>query len=136
MCTNLKFRNVHVTPGMVIAYKTLTTMKQGKFGLAGGMTPNVRADKLYTYWAPLFANRAVIEVDSFVEKGINLGRDTPIKIACIFDPGGDIAVITRESTGVVAKVHHRMPFIIEDEDKWLRQGELVPANSELQLVTS
>lgn len=134
MCTKLKVATMYITPGMVIQYKTLSAIKQGRFGLTGGQFPNVREDRLGTIWAGYFGNRAVIEVEGFREKGIGFGKDNkPTKIACLFDNVGDVAVITTDAVGEVSKIHHRMPCIIEDEMAWLKEGILKKADSDIQL---
>lgn len=124
MCTKLKVAAMYITPGMVIQYKTLTAIKSGKFGFTGGMTPNVREDKIKTTWAGYFKNRAIIEVEGFKEKQFGFGSDEPMKIACLFDVEGDLAIITTDSVGEVASVHHRMPCIITNEGAWLMNGAL------------
>ncbi len=57
------------------------------------------------------------------------------KVACLYDVGGDLAVITTDSVGEVSKVHHRMPCIIEDETAWLERGILKKADSDLQQIS-
>lgn len=128
MCTKLKVAAMYVTPGMVIQYKTLSAIKSGKFGFTGGMTPNVREDKLKTTWAGYFNNRAVIDVEGFKEKGLGFGNPIGMsKVACLFDVNGDLAIVTTDSSAEVAKVHHRMPCIIADEQAWLAEGKIVHA---------
>lgn len=132
MCTKLKVATTYVTPGMVIQYKTLSAIKSGKFGFTGGLTPNVREDKLKTTWAGYFSNRAVIDVEGFKEKGLGFGNPNGVsKIACLFDVNGDVAIVTTDSTSEVAKIHHRMPCIIADEQAWLEKGTLVHTDSTL-----
>lgn len=131
MCTKLKVAAMYVTPGMVIQYKTLSAIKSGKFGFTGGMTPNVRDDKLVTTWAGYFNNRAVIDVEGFREKGLGFGNPIGVlKVACLFDVNGDLAVVTTDSfkhSPEVAKYHGRMPCIIADEQAWLEKGKIVHA---------
>lgn len=133
MCTKLKVAAMYVTPGMVLQYRTLSAIKQGRFGIGGGAIPNARQDKLSSTWSRLFKNRAIIEVEGFNERGTIFGKaDKPTKLACIFDELGDLAIITTNSIPVVARLHHRMPCIIEDEVAWLEKGELKLADSDIQ----
>lgn len=132
MCTKLKVADMYIRPGMVVQYRTLSAIKSGRFGIGGGSIPNARQDKLNTTWARLFANRGVIEAESFMEHGTSFGKvNKPCKVAIIFDSNGDMAVITTGSTPEVAKVHGRMPAIIEDEKAWLEQGILKLADSDV-----
>lgn len=126
---------MYVQPGMVVQYRTLNAIKSGKFGLGGGQFPNARQDKLLTTWAGFFANRAVLQVESFSERGVTFGKPGKLtKIAAIHDINGDVAIITTNSMSVVAAVHGRMPAIIEDEKAWLERGELKLADSNIQQV--
>lgn len=135
MCTRLKVAAMYITPGMVIQYRTLSAIKTGRFGIitTHGLTPNARSENLMTVWKHLIHNRAIIEVDGFKEGGIGFGKtDKPTKIACLFDAHGSLVVLTTDAIPEVAKVHHRMPAIIEDEQAWLVNARLKFADSDIQ----
>lgn len=136
MCTRLKVAKAYITPGMTIQYRILSGIKSGKFGIAGGSYPNARREGLGTTWRHYYmTNRAILEIDSFIEKGTTFGKkDKPTKLACIYDLTGDLAIITTDSIPEVAKVHHRMPCIIEDEYAWLNDGVLKLADSDITTV--
>lgn len=138
MCTRLKVAKTYVTMGMTIQYRVLSGIKSGKFGMHGPnyTSLNARRESLGNVWKGLYlTNRGVIEADSFVEKGVQFGKlGKPTKIACIFDNGGNFAIITTDSTSEVAKVHHRMPCVIEDMDAWLNDGVLKLADSDITTV--
>lgn len=126
MCTRLKVKGTYITPGMVMQYQILSSIRSGRFGLDAGRMPNVREERLKTYWAPLFGNRAVIEAEVFYEKGCTFGiKNTITRIPCIFDVNGDVGIITTDATGPVKAVHHRMPCIIVDIDAWLKHGYIL-----------
>lgn len=135
MCTKLKVAAMYVTPGMVIQYRTLQAVKSGRFGFSSasyGNIPNVRKEKLLTTWLKLFSNRAIVDAEGFVEHGITFGKPNKlVKIACLFDLDGNLAVITTDSNPQVAPIHHRMPAIIENESKWFVDAELVLADSDI-----
>lgn len=135
MCTKLKIASMYILPGMVIQYRTLTAIKSGRFGVTTtfGLTPNARSEGLMTTWKRLIHNRAIIEVDGFKEKNVGFGKvDKPTKIACLFDVDGSLVVLTTDATTEVAKIHHRMPAIIEDEKAWLVNAQLKFADSDIQ----
>lgn len=136
MCTKLKIAQSYITPGMTIQYRILSGVKSGKFGMMGGTHLNARKENLSSVWEVLLSHRAILEVDSFVERGVNFGKHKkPTKLACIFDFAGDLAIITTDSISEVAKVHNRMPCVVEDEEAWLRDGVLKLADSDIQQVT-
>lgn len=140
MCTRLKLNRGIITPGMIIQYELLTASKQGKFGLYGGKIPNVRDDRLKSTWGSLYHNnRAIITVESFEEKGHSFVSPTGhLVLAAVYDLNGDIAIVTRDATPLVAQVHNRMPMILpgDFQDMWLRHGAQWTQNySALQLVS-
>lgn len=136
MCTRLKVARSYITPGMTIQYRILSGIKSGKFGMMGGMRPNARKESLSSVWGGLLEHRAILEVDSFVERGVDFGKhEKPTKLACIFDFTGDLAIITTNSIPEVARVHNRMPCVVEDEEAWLRDGVIKLADSDIQQVT-
>lgn len=136
MCTRLKLNRGIITPGMVIQYQLLTASKQGKFGLYNGRVPNVRDDRLTTIWRNLYENnRAIVAVDAFEERGKSFVSPNGIlHLAAVCDPEGNIAVVTRDSTPIVAQFHHRMPMIIPgDPEMWLKKGTIWTGQVDLQL---
>lgn len=125
MCTRLKLNRGIVTPGMLLQYQLLTASKQGKFGMYGGKIPNVRDDKLNTTWRNLYENnRAIVTVEAFVEKGQSFVSPSGLlQLAALYDPQGDIAIVTRDASALVIPYHHRMPMVIVgDPEPWLRFG--------------
>lgn len=136
MCGKLRIQKSILRPGMVARFITLAGQKIGRWGFSGGMTYNVRSEKLETYWLPLLQNRGVIEVDSFFDKGIEFNkRGSPVvRIPILYDNNQDFSVITKDAVGDVKTVHPRMPVVIEDTEAWLKEGKLIPCESDIHFV--
>jgi putative SOS response-associated peptidase YedK len=127
MCSGLRVHHIRVTPGKSLKYITLSGERLGIWGLGRGMGAyNARSENLETTWKGLKENRAVVEVDSFEEKGaLYHSKLVKTQLAAIFDDIGDIVILTRPATGGVELVHPRMPVILPDGGKeWLGEGAL------------
>jgi len=136
MCTRLKVSTSIIKPGAILAYKTLSAIKQGAFGFQDGSynIVNAREDNLMHHWKKYLENRGVIEAETFEEKGTNFGIiGQSMHIPIIYAPSGNFAIVTTDSVGVVKQVHHRMPCVIQDDDTWLRKGIIVHAEYLVQL---
>lgn len=127
MCGGLRIHRVNVRPGVSIKYTTLSGERAGTWGLGGGFGAyNARVENLDKTWKTMKDNRAVLEVDSFEEKGayFKVRGEEKVYLAAIYDISGDIVLITQPAAGGVEKLHHRMPTCLRNTELWLQDGTL------------
>lgn len=128
MCSGIIQNKVTVRPGKSLKYRTVEGVKRGVFGLGGGNgSYNARVENLDRTWGKLKGNRAVVEVDYFMEQGVAFRKvdGDKLHLAAIYDDFGDLALLTQPSTGEVKQIHARMPVFIINDERWMEQGALV-----------
>lgn len=136
MCGGLQINKRDVRPGQSIKYRTLSGERMGIWGLGGGHGAyNARSENITTTWNNLITNKAVVQVDSFDEKGVSFRRkdDKPLFLAAVHDVCGDLVIITKPAYGGVEKIHHRMPLVLNDPEAWIK-GEVISEDWDAQFV--
>jgi putative SOS response-associated peptidase YedK len=94
------------------------------------LTYNARSEGFNTTWAYLSNNRAIIEVESFME-GTALFEDilgSKLKLACIYSPQNKVAILTMPSNDKVIAYHHRMPVIVNNNEDYYLTSKVINFN--------
>lgn len=92
---------------------------------------NMRSERILTTFPELLGSKCVSILDGFYEGPLSQPTLFTTKtrlfcVACVFsyvpDKDASYAVLTKQATGKVATVHHRMPIILEREEisSWLQ----------------
>lgn len=126
MCTSFRQGGKIISPGRTAGFMDYFRQRRnGMFGAVGwtNPVPNVRDDKLESYWYQQGLMRGIVYLDTFFDRGHEFGLDKlGIAVACLYGESG-FALVTTESSGIVKEIHHRMPAVILDEGQWLYNGE-------------
>lgn len=115
MCTSIRKQDIIYHPRMVIPVVTRLGPDNMMWSMMYGMNNmvNLRSEKLYTYWKDYVANRCIIEMDTFYEKGIEFKLPYPLLLGGLYSKAQRaFAILTKDATPEVAQVHHRMPLIV------------------------
>lgn len=93
------------------------------------MIINARVEEMhekYTFKPFLNEKRCVILADGYYEwntkkEPFKFSTNKPLFIAAMYTTNNEIFVLTRDSFGDLAKVHHRMPVLLEEDeiDLWI-----------------
>lgn len=137
MCSNLKLsKTKNIVAGDIAIYRAYThelttTPKSGVFGFNKGIVTNVRFETHDSKWREYAFNRGYIEIMGFHEKGYDFyAKDQrSLFVPLLYNDRDEFSILTEDSEGPVAFIHHRMPIILRDNmiacDKWLKEGKIL-----------
>lgn len=141
MCSNIRLsKSKSIKSGHEAKFKTtLGVEHNGVFGFMNGVIYNCRADKLSSNsskWYGDTLKRGIIDIISFYEGGADFAStDGVLHAAVLYNDKNEFALITENSTGVVAKYHSRMPLFIDDSVDamlaWFNEGRIIHLKPQL-----
>ena len=107
----------------------IRTLSSFKWGVEMFKSPliNIRSEKLYSSWSSISENRCIVPVSGFYEwrgkKPYYFHTETPFYLGGLFE-SNSFGVLTKESSGIMSKFHHRMPLLIDNEsvNAWLNRN--------------
>jgi putative SOS response-associated peptidase YedK len=128
MCGRINIDKKIYYPGQRFYYNTHKGVVVGTWGI--GQAYNARIENIATTWNKIQDNRGLLSVNGFYEKEefvqpfyeCHKLSSNKLLLATLYDDDNNFVIITRPAQSSMMKIHHRMPLLIDDGDKWLEHG--------------
>jgi putative SOS response-associated peptidase YedK len=125
MCGKLNIKGRVYVPGTRLPYTSYNGDMWGVWGI--GNAYNARVENASTTWKRLIDNRGIILVEGFYEKDKYIHR-RPLALGLLYNEQDNFVILTRDSQPSIARIHPRMPLIIENDkiEDWILHGLTYP----------